>query len=317
MTRERLEQIADSRDGWDVLHLSGHGAGGVFALEKDDGSPDLVPAGDLVGLLRPVRRRVKLAVVSACESAADTTAETLRLLGLTEQAEAVEAESGEQAATQIPGLARALVRELDCAVVAMRYPVTDEFANAFGDVFYEHLFSRRQPVDVAVARALAEAAGPAPSAARPAVSLATPGVFGLRAAGLRLDVPRGRPVIDPAEQRMAYFPAEPARFVGRAEAMAKASAALAPGSGRTAVLLHGMAGAGKTACALELAYRHAGRFAAAAFWQAPTRDGGVGERAGRLREPAGHPARRLRLHDGQPHRDRGRPGGVPAHGCGR
>jgi hypothetical protein len=272
VTRERLKRIADSQDGWDVLHVSGHGAGGVFALEKDDGSLDLVPVGDLVELLRPVRRRVKLAMVSACESAADTTAETLRLIGLTEQAEAVAAEAGEQAATQIPGLARALVRDLDCAVVAMRYPVTDEFAIAFGDVFYEHLFSRRQPVDVAAARALKEAAGPAASAAKPAVSLATPGVFGARAAGLRLDVPRGRPAMDPAEQRMAYFPAEPARFVGRAEAMARASAALAPGSGQTAVLLHGMAGAGKTACALELAYRHADVFAAAAFWQAPTRD---------------------------------------------
>ena len=228
--------------------------------------------GDLVKLLRPVRRRVKLAVLSACESAAETTAETLRLIGLTEQAQAVEAEAGGQAAAQIPGLAQVLVRELDCAVVAMRYPVIDEFAIAFGDVFYEHLLSRGQPVDVAVARALKDAAGPAPSAARPAVSLATPGVFGARAAGLRLEVPRGRPEMNPAEQRMAYFPGEPARFVGRAEAMAKASAALAPGSGRTGVLLHGMAGAGKTACALELAYRHADAFAAAAFWQAPTRE---------------------------------------------
>ena len=51
--------------------------------------------------------------------------------------------------------------------------------------------------------------------------------------------------------------------------MARAGAALAPGSGQTAVLLHGMAGAGKTACALELAYRHQDSFAAAAFWQAP------------------------------------------------
>ncbi len=33
-----------------------------------------------------------------------------------------------------------------------------------------------------------------------------------------------------------------------------------------------MAGAGKTACALELAYRNEDAFAAAAFWQAPTRD---------------------------------------------
>ena len=307
-TRQRLAEIADSDDGWDVLHLSGHGAGGAFLLEHADGSPDVVAADELVRLLRPARRRVKLAVVSACESAADTTAQTLRLLGLTEQAEEVEAagaadaepagaaeagdaagtgpEAGGQGGGQGPGLARALVRELDCAVVAMRYPVTDEFAMAFGDVFYQHLFSRGQPADVAAARALTEAAGAVPSAARPAVSLATPGVFGARAAGLRLPVPRGIPEMDPAGQRLAYFPPEPARFVGRAEAMARAGAALAPGSGNTAVLLHGMAGAGKTACALELAYRHAEGFAAAAFWQAPTRDeewaGALGDLAARL-----------------------------------
>ena len=54
--------------------------------------------------------------------------------------------------------------------------------------------------------------------------------------------------------------------------MARAGAALAPGSGRAGVLLHGMAGSGKTACALELAYRHQDSFAAAAFWQAPLAD---------------------------------------------
>ncbi|MDQ2788831.1 MAG: ATP-binding protein [Actinomycetota bacterium] len=52
--------------------------------------------------------------------------------------------------------------------------------------------------------------------------------------------------------------------------MAATSAALAPASGRTAVVFHGMAGAGKTACALELAYRHQRVFEALAFWSAAT-----------------------------------------------
>ena len=90
VTRDRLAEIADSRDGWDVLHLSGHGGRGLFLLEHADGSPDPVEAADLVALLRPVRPRVRLAVVSACQSAADTTAETLRLVGLPEQAEQVQ-----------------------------------------------------------------------------------------------------------------------------------------------------------------------------------------------------------------------------------
>jgi hypothetical protein len=52
--------------------------------------------------------------------------------------------------------------------------------------------------------------------------------------------------------------------------MTRASIAMAPESSKTAVLFYGMAGAGKTACALELAYRYAsGRFEAFAWHKAP------------------------------------------------
>ncbi|HEX6519357.1 MAG TPA: CHAT domain-containing protein [Streptosporangiaceae bacterium] len=267
VTRKLLGEIVDDGDGWDIVHLSGHGNRGLFYLERPDGSPDAVDTAGLLDLLRPGRRRVKLAVLSACQSAADTTAEALRLVGLPEQADAAdqEQESAGHPTAEVTGLARSLVRELDCAVVAMRYPVIDEFAIRFGEALYEHLLGRGQPLDVAAARALAETGGQA-------TSIATPGVFGARAAGLVLKPPRGNPLLDPAEQTMAYFPAEPERFVGRATAMAEASAALAPSSGRTAVLLHGMAGAGKTSCALELAYRHYDGFEAVAFWQAATKD---------------------------------------------
>ena len=168
-------------------------------------------------LLRPARPRVKLAVVSACGSAADTIAGTLRLAGLPDQAQAreeLEPEPGGRGRTEVPGLARTLVRELDCAVLAMRYPVTDDFAIAFSDALYEHLLTRGHPVDVAAARARAQAAGPTASAARPAVSLATPGVFGARAAGLVLPVPRGQPSLDPGAQKMAHFPDEPGAVCG-------------------------------------------------------------------------------------------------------
>jgi CHAT domain-containing protein len=266
-TRQRLAEIAESGPGWDVLQLFGHGGPGVFMLEHPDGSPDTVTAAELVDLLRPAKRRVKLAIVSACQSAAETTAHTLRQLGLADQA--VLAERDAEGGPDVSGIARTLVSELGCAVVAMRYPVTDEFAIAFGDELYKRLLVHEQQADRAAAGAVAVAAGREPSAARPAVSLATPGVFGSRAAGLSLTVPRGDPVLDPARQRMAYFPPEPERFVGRAAAMAAASEALAPASGRSAIMLHGMAGAGKTAGALELAYRHQDSFAAAAFWQAP------------------------------------------------
>lgn len=82
--------------------------------------------------------------------------------------------------------------------------------------------------------------------------------------------PIGEPVRNSAGEVMAGFPAQPTRFVGRAAAMAAASAALAPSSRRTSVTFYGTAGAGKTTCAVELAYRHRRGFSALVFWSAPT-----------------------------------------------
>jgi hypothetical protein len=48
-----------------------------------------------------------------------------------------------------------------------------------------------------------------------------------------------------------------------------AAAALAPRSGQAGVVFHGMAGAGKTACALELAYTHQDSFPTMAWHAAP------------------------------------------------
>ncbi len=270
VTRARLGDRAESGDGWDVLHLSGHGGAGEFLLEHADGSPDPVSTAELIKLLRPLRPRLKLAVVSACQSAAATTAETLRWLGLDDPAVELETQAAQEAPATPEGVARALVAELGCAVVAMRYPVIDDFAVGFAKELYDRVFRHSQPLDRAVAAAVLAAAGATASAGRPAISVGTPAIFGASAAGLSLAPPVGKPSLDPDEQVMAGFPLEPPRFVGRAEAMAAASAALAPASGRTAVVFHGMAGAGKTACAVELAYRHEGVFEASAFWSAST-----------------------------------------------
>ncbi|MGH3742940.1 MAG: NB-ARC domain-containing protein, partial [Micromonosporaceae bacterium] len=85
-----------------------------------------------------------------------------------------------------------------------------------------------------------------------------------------LDVPVQAPVRDVSVEEIARFPAEPPRFVGRIETMAAAGTALTPSSGRTAVVFQGMAGVGKTTCAVELAYRHQRAFDVLVFWSAPT-----------------------------------------------
>jgi hypothetical protein len=68
---------------------------------------------------------------------------------------------------------------------------------------------------------------------------------------------------------ITWFPVEPPWFVGRAEVMAAASAALAPACRRRAIVFYGIAGVGKTTCAVELAYRCQHGFDALAFWSAP------------------------------------------------
>ena len=105
----------------------------------------------------------------------------------------------------------------------------------------------------------------------PALSLATPALFGSSAVDLRLAAPdRGHTDGDGTRSpRMAGFPPQPERFVGRTGVMARASAALAAESGVPGVLLHGMPGGGKTACALELAYGHEHAFDRLVWYKAP------------------------------------------------
>ncbi|MGH3929304.1 MAG: hypothetical protein ACRDTF_04935, partial [Pseudonocardiaceae bacterium] len=243
---------------------------GEFLLENPDGSADPVSTAELIGLLRPARRRLKLAVVSSGQSAAAATAETLRWLGLPDPAADLETQAALEVSATPMGVARALVAQLGCAVVAMRYPAVDEFTAGFAQALYNRVFRSTQPLDWAVAAAVPDAVGPAPSSARPAISVATPAIFGASAVELSLAPPVGQPVLDSTEQAMVRFPVESPRFVGRFEEMAAASTAFAPASGRAAVVFHGMAGTGKTTCAVELAYRRLRAFVAFAFWSAPT-----------------------------------------------
>jgi hypothetical protein len=106
---------------------------------------------------------------------------------------------------------------------------------------------------------------------RPALSPVTPLLFGPRAAALCL-TPPARPIgfALPQVGLGIAFPPEPPRFVGRVRPLLRASQALAPAAAQRGVLFYGMPGAGKTACALELAYRHErNRFQGQIWYQAP------------------------------------------------
>ena len=73
----------------------------------------------------------------------------------------------------------------------MRYPVVDDFAIALAEKLYDLLAGKGQPLPRAVGIALAdrEVIADPPTAWCPALSVATPALFGARAVELRLAAP--------------------------------------------------------------------------------------------------------------------------------
>jgi hypothetical protein len=269
VTQKSLRDKLTTGGGWDVIHFSGHGLPGLLKLEKPDGSADPISSTALAELLRESGQRLKLVVLSACHSAAATIEQTLSWLGINAPSIRMNDDTPDSEGSRgAPMVARTLIGSLGCAVVAMRYAVEDEFAASFGAQLYEALFERQQPlmraVQHAVSRALAQ------GSAEPLSSI-TPVLFGRTAADLQLIPPPRQPGFRVKDVSLVYFDPESAHFVGRVSSMTRASAALAAESGKRGVLFHGMAGAGKTSCAVELAYHHqrASRFMAFVWYRAP------------------------------------------------
>jgi tetratricopeptide (TPR) repeat protein len=278
VTRDRLRDVIADGEGWDVIHVSGHGSPGRLLLETDDGKPDRVTAAQLTELLAPARGRLKLVTISACWSAAVAAAEQRQLLGLPIPAKTApqQAARSHDAQSGSGSLATELASHLGCAVLAMRYPVRDEFATALGGKLYGLLAEAGHPLPQALGMALGELAsrpdGTGPDGTTfPALSLATPALFGSSAIDLRLPAPDRGPVDEDGalNLKMAGFPPQPDRFVGRTAVMARTSAALARESKTPGMLLYGMPGGGKTACALELAYGHEHAFDQLVWYKAP------------------------------------------------
>ncbi|MGW1713158.1 CHAT domain-containing protein [Streptomyces sp. NPDC002156] len=258
VTRERLRAVLAGPAGWDLVHVSGHGSPGELLLETDAGHPDRVRAPELVDLLTAARD-VSLVTLSACWSAAAPGP--------------VEA-SGGSGEPVVGAVAGDLVERLGCAVLAMRYPVEDGFATALAERLYRQLVVEGRVLPRALAGVLGELAGEADGVPGSALRAGTPALFGARAVGLTLNAPTGR--TDASGQdasgldiTVAQLPPIPEHFVGRVALLARAGAVLAPRSGLGGVLLHGMPGAGKTACARELVATHAHAFERTVWFTAP------------------------------------------------
>ncbi|MEO8165667.1 MAG: CHAT domain-containing protein, partial [Betaproteobacteria bacterium] len=274
VTRQTLTKILRDGDGWDIVHFSGHGLASKLILEHDDGSPDNVDTAELIELLKPTRGRLKWVTLSSCLSAAATAEETLRWMGLDparlrglsygdSSADAAPIQSNtakptDDSAKRLPVLARALAEQLNCGVLAMRFPVGDEFAIQLAQRVYGGVLEDQQPLHRALRFALQDLCGAnSPAHAHPALSVATPTLFGRAALDLSLH-PRqstAAPDADVRQTPLAHFPPAHERLVGRVAELTRASRALATDSGLTGILFQGMAGGGKTACALELVWQ--------------------------------------------------------------
>jgi hypothetical protein len=259
VTRERLIDLLEEGEGWDVVHFSGHGLPSELLLERADGETDRVPANELIGMLRPARKRLKLLVLSSCDSGAADASGT----------GPGNAPSVDDAPDLLPALAVDAARQLDCAVLGMRYRVGDDFSIQLAHYLYDSLLAKGNLLPRALQLALPKALEHGPEPGSSALSVATPALFGERAVGLSLvPPPTEKPAFRPGG-KMSYFEREPDLFVGRVEAMATASRTLSADDSFSGILFHGPEATGKTACAVELAYLYKNPFRGLVWHQAP------------------------------------------------
>ena len=265
VTRQRLIDVLEEGEGWDVVHFSGHGLATELLLERADGRTDRVPADELIGILRRARRRLKLLVLSSCESGAAGGPGTGPGSG----------SSVDDAPEPLPALAVDAARQLDCAVLGMRYRVGDDFSIQLAHHLYDSMLAKGNLLPRALQLALPKALEHGPEPGSSALSVATPALFGERAVDLLLVPPHNeRPTFRPGG-KMSFFSREPDLFAGRVEAMAAASRTLTAGGSFSGILFHGPEGTGKTACAVELAYLYKSQFTGLVRYQAPARGDSV------------------------------------------
>lgn len=268
-TRQTLADALSDGDGWDILHFSGHGTSGVLLLEKPDGTPDPITTNELEQLVEAASERVKLIFLSACLSGATTLRAARQAVGLDAPTRDNLADANSPSETvsapEQTSVGQRLAERLHCATVAMRYSVNDRFASDLALTFYDGLMSHHQPLPRALNNAVEAAATALIQRVSP-LSPFAPIVFGASAATLSLRSPALTHSGAKPRYGMDKFEPERERFVGRLNEMIAGKAALSQAGSQRGILYYGMAGAGKTTLALELAYRYGKRLSDQARW---------------------------------------------------
>ncbi|MCX4239718.1 CHAT domain-containing protein [Paraliomyxa miuraensis] len=281
VTRDVLRERIASRNGYHVVHWSGHGHHNLLEIMGDDGGRTTISGEALVQLFADAGGFIpRLFFLSACLSGtlvekADWEALRRALRG--EEPEAKAGEKGERSlgealsldnAPGYTGTALALLRSGVPQVVAMRYSVGDDYARELAWWFYKRLLADPGKPTTELALALARRdvldRGSA-RAKRTPVDHANPLVFGQAGRWLEpserrsKQMQRLRPKPQPLLPSGARELERPRFFVGRGKVLGQVSRAWQKG-GAGVTVVHGMAGLGKTSIAGEAVHLWHERF---------------------------------------------------------
>jgi hypothetical protein len=249
VTRARLQARITDRNGYHVVHWSGHGHVNKLALADAN-----VSGEELVALFRDAGGMVPaVMLLGACHSGATAAPKDWASL---------RGDEHKQEGAGLSGTALALLRAGVKQVAAMRWEVGDVYARRLAKRFYQHLLADdgQHAVDKAVSLARGELLR---DVARKdeyhAVDHATPLVLGAeavrfaaekkRSAQMDRHKPRPQPLLLSGSREMD----PPLGFVGRGEELTKLfNEWMARESEKPVALIQGLAGLGKTSLAAEI-----------------------------------------------------------------
>ncbi|MFJ9736913.1 hypothetical protein [Streptomyces sp. NPDC101166] len=258
-----------------ILHLAAPGPLGGWVADDGKGRQQALTAEALIDMLRWAPDRIlRLAVISG-RPADPSQTDLMAAFGVEEAGRGIDtagagaeaappetaAASPAHAAQAAPAasddgppadrLAADLARLHGCAVLAFRHPIDDSAAVRILTSLYRKLLDRELPLPRALALAIADH-----REAITGLDTISPVLYGTAATDLTV---HKRPLTAYRTPSPKLLPSPPDRLFGHHDAMEMGDAIIGPGPRRkrNGIVLHGMEGAGKSACAAELINQHA------------------------------------------------------------
>ncbi len=278
VTRDTLREQIRSRNGYHIVHWSGHGHHNLLELQGREDEENFITGEELVRLFQEAGGFIpQLVFLSACLSGTFVHVEdwaSLQAVLLGQESDAKAGDSKEinqvlHEQTGYTGTALTLLRSGVPQVAAMRYEVGDDYARELAWWFYKRLFADpgKPPADGALALARTDLLQDREKAVNlGAVNHATPLMFGQEGrlfdpvSGRSRQMEKLRPMPQPLLSGNNRELDCPGHFVGRTREMTLLNTQwLSPG-GPGVALIQGLAGLGKTVMAAEAIHLWHSRF---------------------------------------------------------